>query len=108
MSIYSHELLLHYLLIVVHFHSEIPTQPPSDPILNSFYSPPNQMTLPVSLFLLTTQPREELLKEMELFVNYTKIEGGIWNQSCRDQSSESYSRSKTDAEFGLDLGEAYK
>lgn len=84
MSIFSHELLLHYLLLVVHFHSEVPTEPPSDPILNSFYSPPNQMTLPVSLFLLTTQPREELLKEMELFVNETKIEGGICDQSYRE------------------------
>lgn len=42
------------------------------------------MTLPVSLFLLTAQPREELLKEMKLFVNESKIEGGIWDQSCRE------------------------
>lgn len=51
-------------------------QPHSDPILNLSYSPPHQTTLPVSLFLLTTQPREELWKEMGVFVNKTKFEGG--------------------------------
>ena len=78
MSIFSHELsstLLHWLL-PVEVSIWKSTQPPSDPILNSSYSPPNQITLPVSLFLLTTQSREELLKEMGLFVNKTKFEGG--------------------------------
>lgn len=51
-------------------------QPPSDPILNSSYSPPNQIILPVSLFLLTAQPTGSYWRKWGCLWTRLNLKGG--------------------------------